>query len=172
MTIRLFLLLFTISLTACTISQNTPTYKANETVSMDTFLQDAITEGLKRDKITKELASEIAAIDKFFIGKCNICKNVLKAFKEHESFSQESEMIGQASTLKEVKQEGPKGKAAMQKVVTSYLEYHLENSGLTPVQKKTIEETLVKEAKKGEMLITTYTFCPSCKGTKGACIPK
>ena len=169
---RVFLFLIIISLTACSTPQKSLSYKADEVITMDRFLQDAISEGLKRDKITKELASEIAAIDKFFIGKCNICKNVLKAFKEHESFSQESEMIGQASTLKEVKQEGPKGKAAMQKVVTSYLEYHLENSGLTPVQKKTIEETLVKEAKKGEMLITTYTFCPSCKGTKGACIPK
>jgi len=169
MTIRLFLLLFTISLTACTISQNTPTYKANETVSMDTFLQDAITEGLKRDKITTDLALEVAAVDSFFVQKCNICKNVRKALKEHEGFSNESEMSGQVAYLKKVKGKGKPGKLAFQNVVKSYLDQHFENAGLTAKQKEAIQTKLKEEAKKGEMLVSVYNFCPSCTGAEGAC---
>ena len=169
MTIRLFLFLFTINFTACTVSQNAPTYKANETVSMDIFLQDAIAEGLKRDKITTDLALEVAAVDRFFVEKCNICKNVRKALKEHKGFSKESEMSGQVAYLKQVKGEGNPGKIAFQKVVRSYLDQHFENAALTVKQKEAIQTKLKEEAKKGEMLASVYTFCPSCTGAEGAC---
>lgn len=169
MTIRLLLFLFTICFTACTVPQNALTSKVNETVSMDIFIQEAIAEGLKRDEITTDLALEVAAVDRFFIGKCNICKNVLKAFKEHKGFSKESEMSGQVDNLKQVRNGGEAGKIAFRKVVRSYLEQHFEKAVLTAKQKDAIQVKLKEEAKKGKMLVTGYSFCPSCTGAEGAC---
>jgi len=169
---RFHLLLFTICFAACTVSQKALTYKSNETVSMDCFLQDAISEGLKRDKITTSLALEVASVDRFFIGECNICKNVLKAFQEHKGFSKESDMSGQVASLKQVKNEGEIGKRAMRKAVRAYLEQHFEKSGLTVNQKEAIQTKLKEEAEKGTMLEIGYSFCPSCSGAEGACMAK
>jgi len=169
MTIRLTLFLFTICFTACTAPQKAITSKANETVSMDTFIQEAISEGLNRDKITTDLALEVASVSRFFINECNICKNVLKALKEHKGFSKESEMSGQAANLKQVKSPGDRGRTAFKNAIESYFNQHFENAGLTAKQKKAIQTKLKDEAEKGKMLITAYTFCPSCTGAEGAC---
>jgi hypothetical protein len=169
MTIRLFLFLFTICFTACTAPQKTLTSKANEPVNMDVFIQEAVAEGLKRDKITTGLALEVAAVDRFFIEKCNICKNVLKALKEHKGFSKESEMSGQVANLKQVKSPGRPGRIAFRDAIESYFEQHFEKAGLTVKQKEAIQTKLKEEAKKGKMLITGYSFCPSCTGAEGAC---
>lgn len=169
MTIRLTLLLFTLCFMACTAPQNAITSKTNETVSMDTFIQEAISEGLKRDKITTDLALEVASVNRFFINECNICKNVLKALKEHNGFSKESKMRGQADNLKLVKSSTSRGKDAFKVAIESYLTQHFENAGLTVKQKEAIQAELKVEAKKGEMLISGYSFCPSCTGAEGAC---
>jgi hypothetical protein len=169
MTIRLTLFLFTICFTACTAPQKAITSKANETVNMDTFIQEAISEGLKGDKITTDLALEVASVNRFFINECNICKNVLKALNEHEGFSKESEMRGQVANLKLVRNEGEAGRTAFKDAIESYLDHHFENSGLTVKQKEAIQTKLKEEAKKGKMLITGYSFCPSCTGAEGAC---
>ena len=136
---------------------------------MDTFIQEAISEGLNRDKITTDLALEVASVSRFFINECNICKNVLKALKEHKGFNKESEMSGQADNLKLVKSSASRGKDAFKVAIESYLKQHFESAGLTVKQKEAIQTKLKEEAKKGEMLITGYSFCPSCTGAEGAC---
>jgi hypothetical protein len=169
MTIRLFLFLFTICFMSCTAPQEALTSNANKTGSMDVFIQEAVAEGLKRDKITTGLALEVASVNRFFIKKCNICKNVLKALNEHKGFSKESEMSGQAANLKQVKSPGDRGRTAFKNAIESYFNQHFENAGLTAKQKKAIQTKLKDEAEKGKMLITAYTFCPSCTGAEGAC---
>jgi hypothetical protein len=168
MTIRLFLFLVTICFTACTAPQKALTSKANETISLDVFIQEAITEGLKRDKITTGLALEVASVNRFFIEECNICKNVLKALNEHKGFSKESEMSGQAVNLKQIKA-GVRGRMAFKDATQSYFDQHFEKAGLTVKQKEAIQTQLKEEAKKGKMLITGYSFCPSCTGAEGSC---
>ena len=136
---------------------------------MDTFLYDAISEGLKRDKITRELALEVAAKDQFFIGECTICKSVRRAFMEHSGFTNEHEMIGQVENLKIVKSLGPVGKEEMISVVKTYLDKHIQDAKLSKSQKETMQKELMQESKKGSLLVTVYNFCPSCTGTEGAC---
>lgn len=167
--IRFFIVLFMVYFTACTTPKSALTYKSDEVISMDVFLQDAITEGLKRDKITRGLALEVVALDAFFIGKCKICKNVKKAFNEHKGFNKEEEMKGQVIYLKEVKNMGDVGKNAIERAVKSYLDQHFEKAGLTSKQKEAIQKELMQESAKGLKLAGGYNFCPSCKGTEGAC---
>ena len=138
-------------------------------MSMDTFLYNAISEGLKRDKITRELALEVAAKDQFFIGKCNICKGVRRAFMEHSGFTNEHEMIGQVENLKMVKSIGPVGKEEMISVVKTYLDQHIQDAKLSKSQKEALQKELMQESEKGSLLVTAYNFCPSCTGTEGSC---
>jgi hypothetical protein len=154
---------------ACTAPQKAVTSNDNKAVSMDIFIQEAVAEGLKRDKITTDLALEVASVDRFFIEKCNICKNVLKALKEHQGFSQTSEMSGQVANLKQIKSPGVRGRTAFKNAIEAYFNQHFENAGLTVKQKEALQTKLKEEAKKGKMLITGYNFCPSCTGAEGAC---
>lgn len=169
MHLRFLLFLSIISLSACTAPKGTLKYKAADAVSMEVFLHDAIAEGLKRDKITRELALEVAAKDPFFIGKCNVCINVRKAFNAHSGFSRENEMIGHVEDLKKVKSMGEAGKEEMMNVVKDYLDQHFQNTKLSKKQKEAIKKELMDESEKGLRLVTNYTFCPSCKGSQGAC---
>ena len=170
MIIRLFLCLSMASLGSCSIFQQTLTFNYDEKTSMDLFLYQAIAKGLKRDKITTDLAKEVFAVDSYFIGKCNICKNVKKAFSEHTGYSKENKMRGQVVNLRNVKEKGEAGKFAMKEVVKAYLDQHFERSGLSEKQKEAILAELINESDKGLMLANGYSFCPSCRGTKGSCV--
>ena len=51
---RLLPLLLIVSFTACTNSKQTTNCQSNQSITMDTFLYEAILEGLKQDKITTD----------------------------------------------------------------------------------------------------------------------
>ena len=166
---KFYLFLITICFAACSTPQPALQYKTNKPIGIDIVLQNAISEGLKHDNITTELALEISKMDKFFIGKCIICQSVHKALKEHKGYSKENKMRGQASNLKLVKAQGDVGKTAMKKAVMSYLDKHFKEANLTIKQIEQVQKKLMEASKKGQQLVTIYTFCPSCKGVKGAC---
>jgi hypothetical protein len=169
MIIRLLFFLSMASFTACSSIQKTATDEIDTKLSMDVFLQEAIVEGLKRDRITTDLAKEVVSVDRYFIGKCNICKNVKKAFSEHKGYANENKMRGQVEHLKKVKEQGETGKYAIKEAVKSYLDQHFERSKLSEKQKEAILAELINESDKGLVLASGYSFCPSCKGTKGSC---
>lgn len=156
-----------------TTSTTVITYQPNEDITMDRFLQDAILTGLQRDQITTELATKIANISKYFVAKCNICKNVNKALKAHKGYTDASKMTGQAETaltiVKEAANHSETGKDAFKKMINSYVQYHFRYSKLTSTQKAQIEQMISIEAKKGKALMSMYSFCPSCDGAEGAC---
>lgn len=170
--IRSLLFLLTLSFVGCTASKSSMSQKSNETITMDLFLQDAITEGLKRDKITTDLARQVASINRFYIPDCNVCKNVRKALQEYSGFSDESKMQGQAALLQKVANQDFDGKKSMILVVEAYIEQHFKNAKLSSNQIVAIKKELQAEAKNGSMLETNYIFCPSCTGADGACRTK
>lgn len=161
-----------LSLTTITSSLEQKNFDEDATevkLSMEFFLYDAIADGLNRDKITTDLAKEVIAMDSYFIGKCNICKTVKKAFNSHTGYSVDYEMTGQMVNLKKVKEGGETGKFAIKEAVKTYLDYHFEKSNLGEKQKEAILAELIEESDKGLSLAKGYSFCPSCKGTKGSC---
>ena len=165
---RLLPLLLILSFTACTNNKQTTSCQSNQSITMDTFLYEAILEGLKQDKITTDLAQDVAKSDRFFIGKCNICKAVNRAFTNYQGFSNESQMKGQVVLLKAVIKQNEEGKHAMKTAVKSYLDQHFEKSNLTEKQKELIQKELINESDKG-LLLAGYSFCASCNGVQGAC---
>ncbi|MCP4440898.1 MAG: hypothetical protein GY810_18405 [Aureispira sp.] len=188
MILRLSILVLVFALTACsstkdntktvttTTTNPTPTkitYKPNQDVSMDQFLQDAITSGLQRDAITTKVATGIADIDRYFVEKCNICKNVRKALRAHTGYTDASKMTGEfQSALKIIEEDAnhsEAGKDAFKTLVNSYVKYHFRHSNLMASQTAAIQKQIEIEAENGKALMSMYSFCPSCDGADGAC---
>ena len=120
---------------------------------MDQFLQDAIGQGLKQDDISAALTAKVLSQDRFFIGKCNICKNVKKAFEEHEGPSTSKAFKGQAEKIQQVGQGGSNGKEAFKQVVNHYIDQHFAVSGLSKDKKASLQKEMLEEAKKRTLLL-------------------
>jgi hypothetical protein len=150
------------------ICQNT------DVIDMNSFVRQAITDGLYADRFPLEVAQKIKSHQStFFVTKCPICMPVSNAFgaylnlktKPKKSKTPAHILEGLASTDKTAQQ------TAFSLLIERYTTKAYRKLKASPTAKQTLLQAL-EEGKKIGMTRKNAdfgTFCPSCEG---ACKPK
>ncbi len=134
----------------------------NESKSTRVFMYDAITDGLIQTSFSGKLAKQIAADNKLFVGKCQICTGVQNAFK---SYAVSSGAIENEKYQKEFADTSLKNRlASLEDLVQSFVQLYYVKYKYTEAQKKAMQTKLEGEAKNSKM-IANVNYCASCTGS-------
>lgn len=130
--------------------------------SAKAFMLEAIAEGLNATNFSSKLAKKIAADNKLFVGKCQICSGVQNAFKAYASTDA---TIENEKYQKEFADTSLKNRlVTLENLVQSFVQLYYVNHKYTKEQKNAMQQKLTAEAKKSKM-IANVSYCASCTGS-------
>lgn len=133
-----------------------------ENKSAKAFMLEAIAEGLKASNFSNKLAKQIAADNKLFVSKCQICAGVQNAFK---AYAANTEIVENEKYQKEFADTSLKNRlTTLENLVQGFVQQYYVNHKYSKEQKIAMQQKLTAEAKKSKM-IANVSYCASCTGS-------
>jgi hypothetical protein len=142
-------------------------FPENIKTDRNTFLESAVSTGMRETGFSKELAKKMRSNYSLWIGKCPICDAVKRGLNKYISFASDNTV--HKSTEKQLlvdlqSNDTEKQKLALKQLIDGYVSKHYERLEMSDSEISAMKTKLEAGRKQGMSRMGDSKFCASCDG--------